>query len=223
METCFATLLENIARLNNYPIDEREKVARAVERSKQYYIKYLKEHFYIELQKLIKNDYCVIDIETTGLSRTSDQIIEISSLRVRNNEIVDTFTELVKSTIPIAASATEINGITNEMVKNAPTINEVILSFLEFVGNDIVIGHNIANFDLEFITRVCNNELSKPFSNNYIDTYPLAKITFNDMYNYKLSTLCKELGITQPKHRAKADCISTKELYDKIKQRQTFA
>lgn len=219
METCFATLLENIVRLNNYTIGNREKVAQAVERSEKYFIKYIKENFYDDLQKLIKNNYCVIDIETTGLSRKDDQIIEICALRVRNNEIVDTFTQLVKPTIPIPPRATKINNITNEMVENAPTIKEVIAAFVEFVGNDIVIGHNIGSFDLEFIARDCNNELGKPFLNNYMDTYPLAKITFNDMYNYKLSTLCKELGIAQSTHRAEADCLSTKQLYDKIKAR----
>ncbi|MCM1546591.1 MAG: 3'-5' exonuclease [Clostridiales bacterium] len=175
------------------------------------------KQIYEEQQKIKNPDYCVIDIETTGLSRTSDQIIEISAVRVRANEITDTFTSLVKPTISIPASATQINGITNDMVKNAPPLKEVLAKFVEFVGNDIVIGHNIGNFDLEYISRACANELNKSFDNDYIDTYPLARSTFSGIYDYKLSTLCRELGITQSTHRAEADCISTKELYDKIK------
>lgn len=164
------------------------------------------------------NDYCVVDLETTGLSRVYDQIIEISAIRVRNNEITNTFTQLIQPTIPIPARATKKNGITNEMVKNAPAISEVISKFLEFVGDDILIGHNIGNFDLEFIERECKIILGQSFTNAYIDTLILARQTF-DMYSYELSSLCRELGITQSQHRAESDCVSTKELYDKIKQK----
>ncbi len=175
------------------------------------------QFLYERQNKILKSDYCVIDIETTGLNRQKDQIIEISALRVRNNKITDTFTKLVKPTVPIPYSATKINGITDEMVKNAPTIKEVISQFVEFVDDDIVIGHNICDFDLEFINNACTKELDKTFDNDFLDTYILARNTFIGMPNYKLATLCHELGITQSKHRAESDCISTKELFDKIK------
>ena len=178
----------------------------------------LGRYLYEEYQRIAKSDYCVIDIETTGLDRIDDQIIEISALRVRNDEIIDTFTQLIKPTIPIPASATAINGITNKMVANAPALKEVLLGFVEFVGNDIVVGHNIDRFDLEFINIACDNELGKSFDNVSIDTLQLARSTFNLVSNYQLATLCRELGITQSEHRAEADCISTKYLYDKIKE-----
>lgn len=165
----------------------------------------------------IIENYCVVDIETTGLSRTYDQIIEICALRVRKNEIVDTFTQLVKPTFPIPTTATRVNGITNEMVENAPSIKEVIAAFIEFIADDIVIGHNIGSFDLEFINNACTNEFGKPLDNDYIDTLPLSRIAFGGLYDYKLPTLCRELGIALSEHRAYADCISTKKLYDKIK------
>lgn len=182
---------------------------------------YMGQHLYEEEQKISKIDYCVVDVETTGLNRVDDQIIEISALRVRNNIIVDTFTQLIKPTILIPASATAINGITNEMVAHAPSLKEVIRAFVEFVGDDIVIGHNIRDFDYEFIYRACKSELGKSFNNDYIDTLLLARNTFYEVSNYKLPTLCKELGIIKSEHRAEADCISTKELYDIIKARKS--
>lgn len=173
-----------------------------------------------EQQRIIKTDYCVIDIETTGLDRTEDKIIEISALKIRNNEIVNKFTQLIKPSIPIPSSATAINGITNKMVENAPTLKETLLRFLQFVGDDVVIGHNVGDFDLQFINNACQTELGRSFSNDYIDTLLLARGTFNFVSNYKLSTLCRELNINRSEHRAETDCISTKELYDIIKERR---
>lgn len=175
------------------------------------------KYLFAQQQRLLKSDYCVIDIETTGLDRQSDQIIEMAALRVRNNEITETFTSFVKPTISIPSSATYINKITNEMVMDAPPLKDVITQFVEFVGNDTVIGHNISGFDLEFIIRDCKNKLGISFTNEYLDTLLLAKNIFHDMPNYKLSTLCRELKIGLPKHRAKSDCICVKKLFDKIK------
>lgn len=159
------------------------------------------KYLFAQQQRLLKSDYCVIDIETTGLDRQSDQIIEMAALRVRNNEITETFTSFVKPTISIPSSATYINKITNEMVMDAPPLKDVITQFVEFVGNDTVIGHNISGFDLEFIIRDCKNKLGISFTNEYLDTLLLAKNIFHDMPNYKLSTLCRELKIGLPKHR----------------------
>ena len=180
----------------------------------QSYKKYLT---FEQQQQLLKSDYCVVDIETTGLNKQSDQIIEISALRVRNNKITDTFTSLVKPTIAVPSSATYVNRITNEMLENAPPLKDVIARFIEFVGSDTVIGHNISGFDLKFIKRDCKKKSDKLFDNDYIDTLILAQNTFLCMPNYKLPTLCRELGIKPPRHRAKSDCISTKKLFDKIK------
>ncbi|MBO5327948.1 MAG: 3'-5' exonuclease, partial [Clostridia bacterium] len=176
------------------------------------------KHIYYKQQSEIIDDYCVIDIETTGLNEKYDQIIEIAAIRVRDNKITDTFTSLIKPSITIPIDSTAINGITNEMVKNAPTIKEILPKFVEFIGKDTVIGHYVS-FDLKFIDRYCIRELGKSFTNKSLDTCHLSRKIFSELKNYKLSTLCHELNITQSNHRADIDCISTKELYDKIKER----
>lgn len=226
---------ETISRIPDLSTDEAKKyiaISYAERRSKNYVVsaeeiddlshyrmgKYLFEDY----QKTTKSDYCVIDIETTGLDRIKDQIIEISALRVRNDKIVDTFSQLVKPTISIPAAATAINGITNKMVDGAHSIKDVLIDFIVFVGEDTVVGHNVADFDIQFLNNACLTEFGKRFKNNYIDTLLLARSTFNNVSNYKLSTLCKELGLIQSEHRAEADCISTKALYDKIKDSRTL-
>ena len=118
----------------------------------------------------IINDYCVIDIETTGLDSKYDEIIEISALKVRNNKVIDQYTNLVKPKQRIFVDndekdfcvengekvkyidefITDLTGITNQMLQNAPNISEVLPSFNEFVKDDVLIGHNV-NFDINFL------------------------------------------------------------------------
>ena len=99
---------------------------------------------------LFPNEYIVFDIETTGLDASYDEIIEIGALKIKNNEIVDKFTSLIKPKYPIDEFITELTGITNEMVKDAPLINEVLPRFIDFIGDEILVGHNI-NFDINFV------------------------------------------------------------------------
>lgn len=80
------------------------------------------------------NDYCVVDIETTGLSKYRDEIIEIGCVKVRNHLIVDEFNILIKPTRPISSYITSINGITNDMVKDGCSIEEAMIQFYDFVG-----------------------------------------------------------------------------------------
>lgn len=174
------------------------------------------KYLYEEYKRMNISDYCVIDIETTGLRREYDQIIEMSAIRIRNNVITDKFSQLVKPTVPISAEATIVNNITEEMVRNASSIKEILPKFINFVGNDIVMGHNVG-FDLEFIIDACN-KIGLSFKNAFLDTLAFAQFTFENMPNYRLSTLCKELSVSRLKHKAESDCISIKELYDKLKE-----
>lgn len=96
-------------------------------------------------------DYVVVDVETTGFSKVSDEILQIAMIKVRNNEIVDSFNFYVKPLFHKKWSrAEEVNHITYEMVENAPFWTELRPKALEFIGNDIIVGHNIG-FDLKFI------------------------------------------------------------------------
>ena len=96
-------------------------------------------------------DYVIFDLETTGVRPTADEIIEISAIRVKNHLAAEEYTTLVNPQIHIPASATAINHITDEMVKNAPLLEEAMKSFLAFIGDHILVGHNIHSFDMNFI------------------------------------------------------------------------
>ena len=94
-------------------------------------------------------DYVVFDLETTGVRPGLDRIIEISALKVRGHQVEDQYTTLVNPEMRIPRAATAVNGITDEMVKDAPEMEEAVRGFLDFVGNDILVGHNIHTFDID--------------------------------------------------------------------------
>ncbi len=157
--------------------------------------------------------YTVIDIETTGLSPNWSEIIEISAVKVVNFEVVDRFDSYIHPTNSIPPEATSINGITDEMVKDAPNIAEILPKFLTFIGNDIVVGHNI-NFDLRFIIRDCYNnkiELKKDFL--AIDTLRISKKVFTTLKNHDLPSLKRHLNLNYSSHKSLDDCLTTHELY----------
>lgn len=158
------------------------------------------------------NDYTVIDIETTGLSPDLNEIIEFSGVKVRTGIIVDTFSVLVKPKWGIDCFITNLTGITNEMVENAPSIENIIENIIHFIGNDVIVGHNV-NFDINFLydnLYFCKNLY---LSNDYIDIMRLYRKIFPDIKNHKLKTLSKEFNkVNFPTHRSLSDCLATYEL-----------
>ncbi len=162
--------------------------------------------------KQIINDYCVIDIETTGLSSYYDEIIEVGILKIRDNKIVDRYSQLIKPKDEIDSFITSLTGITNAMVKDMPSIDYVKDDVISFIGDDIIIGHN-TSFDIRFLNSGFNLELN----NQYIDTMQFARKLFPELNHHRLSDLTSYLNLTNNEHRSISDCISTKELYDEIK------
>lgn len=161
-------------------------------------------------------DYTVIDIETTGLSPRFNKIIELCALRVRNNAVVDKFSTLVNPECRINSFITKLTGITNEMVKDAPKIKEVLFKYLEFIGNDTVLGHNV-NFDINFIFDNCVECYGKEFSNNFIDTCRISK-KFCSLGSHKLNYLAEYYKIdSSGHHRAENDCFMTHLIFQAIK------
>ena len=110
------------------------------------------------------SDYVLFDLETTGVSCENDEVIEISALKVRDEFIVGEFSTLVNPGIPIPLYASDVNGITDEMVENSPSFKSVLSDFIEFVGEDILVGHNIASFDMKFICRDAERFFGKGLS-----------------------------------------------------------
>ncbi len=151
---------------------------------------------------------CVLfDIETTGLSSENDAIIELSALKVVGSEVTDEFSTLVNPHRHIPEIASSINGITDDMVRNAPDIDQVIKDFKAFVGNDVLAGHNIKNFDLRFIQRDALIHLGREFNNDYIDTVLIARRLLPDLGSRSLESLADHYGVSyEGAHRALADC-----------------
>ena len=116
-----------------------------------------------------RSNYVVFDLETTGTSPKKDGIVEISALRVRDGEVVEEFTSLVNPMMHIPYYASQVNGITDDMVEDEPTIDDILPEFINFIGEDVLVGHNIHCFDMKYIWRDCEKVFGKVPNNNYID------------------------------------------------------
>jgi|GEM_PF-494694 len=164
------------------------------------------------------DDYVVIDIETTGLSPKINEILELSAIKINNNKINNIYSTLVKPNIEITSKITSINGITNEMVESAPKINDVLLTYLNFIGDSILLGHNVI-FDIDFINHYSLECYNKPFVNDYIDTLTLSRNILPELKNHKLGTLANHFKIkTEGEHRGLADCKTTFNIYNKLRE-----
>ncbi len=163
------------------------------------------------------SDYTVIDIETTGLSPQKCEIIEISALRVRDDKIVKSFSSLVKPSVPISSFITRLTGISMSMVEAAPSIKYVLSEFLEFVGNDCILGHNV-NFDINFIYDNLQKYYDEEFSNDFVDTMRLSR-KYCDIKSHNLKSLAKYYNVSiAGHHRALVDCEITYNVYQNIKR-----
>ena len=156
--------------------------------------------------------YTVIDIETTGLDSRYCEIIEMSALRYVSGNLSDAFSTLVKPAEPIDEFITELTGITNDMVSDAPPISTAIKQFYDFIGSDILVGYNV-NFDINFIYDVLQETYGVDFTNDFIDVMRLAKILLPDLKNHKLVTVADHYKAVSPAHRSYADCETCNAVY----------
>lgn len=162
-------------------------------------------------------DYVLFDLETTGISCMTDEVIEISAVKVRNGEVTAEFSELVNPGRPIPYAASRVNHITDQMVEDAPQFTQVLEQFLAFAENDVLVGHNIGNFDMQFLYRDCERYLGQVLKNDYIDTLSLAKTVFPSWRHRRLSDLAEYYGIsTVGAHRALADCRMNQIVYENL-------
>lgn len=163
----------------------------------------------------LPENYVLFDLETTGLSAEWDEIIEIAALKVRNNQVIETYNQLIKPSEQIPDYVTEINHITNEMVADSPTIEEALKSFLNFVDSDLLIGHNIACFDINFIYKNAFLCYGKWFSNNFVDTRRLSSYAFKGERHHNMKALIERFNLeAEQEHRALSDCLINKQIYD---------
>ncbi|MBE6591438.1 MAG: PolC-type DNA polymerase III [Ruminococcaceae bacterium] len=148
-------------------------------------------------------EFCVFDIETTGLSVTSCAITEIGAVILKGNEIVSSFNTFVDPGQPIPEEITRLTGIDDSMVKGAPTPVEAVTSFLEYAGSRVLVAHN-ASFDTSFIKKVCDDN-AIPFTNPYLDTLPLSRYLNTDLKKHTLDSLAKYFALEDFNHHRACD------------------
>ena len=151
----------------------------------------------------INGDVIVFDIETTGLSRDLDRITEIGAVKLNNMEVVDRFQTFVNPERPIPANITELTGITDEMVEDAPSEKEALEKFIAFAGKGVLVAHN-ADFDTSFIKIACARQ-GLTYDIRYADTLKLARAALPHLKNFKLDTVAKEFKLGDFNHHRAID------------------
>lgn len=164
------------------------------------------------------NEYVSVDLETTGTSPTWDEIIEIGAARVCNGEVIETYQQLVNPGFAINPYVTTLTGISDEMVSNAPYIVEALPGFTKFLGDSIMVGHNIASFDANFLYDA-GERIGSPVMNDFVDTMRLARKLHRDWSHHRLVDLCENFGISsEGAHRALADALVTYQAFEYMRQ-----
>lgn len=161
------------------------------------------------------SDYVIFDLETTGISSAADEVIEISAVKVKGGRVVEEFSTLVNPGRPIPFAASQVNGITDDMVKNSPCFEQAFAAFLEFVGNEVLVGHNIHNFDMKFLYRDAGRFWNQTLTNDYVDTLQMARVCLPQLRHHKLTDLAKYYGIcSEGAHRALCDCRMNQKVFE---------
>lgn len=162
----------------------------------------------------MQRSFVCIDLETTGLDPKKDRIIEIGAVKVVNGEIVDTYQSFVNPLIKLEKRITELTGIRDEQLVNAPQIGEILQEVLDFIGDYDLLGHSVL-FDYAFIKRAAvNNKLV--FEKNGIDTLKIARKYLKEIDSRGLEYLCQYYQIEHTAHRALGDAQSTVCLYRRL-------
>ncbi len=164
-------------------------------------------------QSLIELTFVAFDIETTGLMPVVNRIVEIGAVKFRSGKVVETFQELIDPQRQIPSDATAVNGITNDMVKEKPSIEDVLPRFIDFLGNAVPIAHN-APFDVSFISYDMSRLNLKVANKPILDTCVIPKKIFPHLSSYSLENLANYLHIKSAGfHRALEDAKVCMEIF----------
>jgi DNA polymerase III subunit alpha, Gram-positive type len=158
-------------------------------------------------------EFVVFDTETTGLGpKFGDEIIELAAVRMKGGKVIDRFCSFVNPRRPISPGATAVNGITDDMVKEAPYIEEVLPKFLEFAKESILVAHN-ASFDMGFLLEKMRQLDYGPVTNYVLDTLALSRKLHPDERSHSLSAIRRRLNVDcETEHRAMGDVVATGEI-----------
>src|SRR5579864_2214714 len=169
---------------------------------------------------LVETEFCVFDLETTGGSPESSRITEIGAVKVRGGEILGEFATLINPGVPIPPAITYLTGITNAMVYPAPQIDAVLPSFVEFIGDAVLVAHN-ASFDTRFLAANLARYSYPAAGNPIVCTVRLARrLVRDEVPNLQLATLARALRArTAPCHRALDDARATVDVLHALLER----
>lgn len=163
------------------------------------------------------NEYVVLDLEMTGLSAKTDQIIEIGAVKIKDNHVVDTMECLVNPNCKIPTRVVELTGITDEMTRNGRDKDEAIKELLEFIEGQILVGQNIT-FDYSFLKQWAVNH-KHPLEAKACDTLKIARVLLPAEQPKKLESLCEYFGIQRTRaHRAIDDAKETWKIFERLKE-----
>lgn len=185
-------------------------------------------YFMDDLVESVKGDadtgfdgtFICFDIETTGLSAARDKITEIGAVKVENGVITDTFSTFANPEMSIPQKITQLTGITDDMVKDAPSQSEAVGAFLEFAGDNVLVAHN-APFDTSFIAKACE-DMGREYNYTSIDTVAISRAILTDIKNCKLDTVAKFLRLGDfNHHRATDDAEMLARIFINLCQRLT--
>ena len=161
----------------------------------------------------IDTTYCVLDLETTGFSATTEKITEVGIMKIKNGEVLDQFSCFVNPEKHIPQRVSEVTNITDDMVADSETIDKVFPKILDFIKDSVLVAHN-APFDMGFLKQNAKN-LGYEFDYTYLDTLSLAKDLFPDYKKYKLGKIADNLGIkVEVAHRALDDVDTTVKVFN---------
>lgn len=163
------------------------------------------------------SDCVVLDIETTGFNPDFDEIIELAAVRYSNRAEIGRFESLVRPENKIDPYISSLTGITNEMASDAPSISEILPSFIDFIGDSVIVGHNVG-FDINFLYDNSERIGYAPVLNDYIDTMRLSRRLCPSLEHHTLDALGEHLGVRpQDRHRAMGDCLTAWDCFEALR------
>lgn len=168
----------------------------------------------------MQDEYVIFDTETTGLyPHLGDAIIEIAGLKMnKEGKHLEEFQRFIYSGIPSHPETIKIHGLTDQFIsQHGQPLNKAIPDFVEFIGQSILVGHNIRSFDMVFLNRHLTQIGLAPVENDLIDTLDLSRQKMPHLSSHKLGTLAKEFGIDYSKaHRALEDVKINAEVFMRL-------
>ncbi len=162
---------------------------------------------------LALEDFTAVDIETTGLSPRYSAIIELGAVKFRAGRPVDEVSLLINPGFDIPPAITALTGITDDMLWTAPPLADVLPYYLDFLGGDVLLGHNV-HFDVNFLYDKALSLGLAPVGNDFVDTMRLSRMLFPEHRHHRLCDLTERFGIVpDTAHRALADCYAAADCY----------